>query len=88
MAWGGRSFNQAANFTASRNHGFSGDTLHVGGNVGSSLSAAHASQYNGSQHVGIRHSGDSAYSTGVTQAVRGYGPVPRRAGPLARRFGS
>lgn len=87
MTWGGRSGGIQANFTRSANHGFSGDTLHVGGNIGSSLSATHAAQYNSSHHVNAVRNGDG-FTMGVGPAVRAYGPVPRRAGPIARRFGS
>lgn len=87
MAWGGRSLQQVVNFTPTSNHGFSGDTFHVGSNTGSSLSAQHAAQYEGSHHINVRGSGDN-YVMGVGPAVRAFGPVSRRAGPIARRLGS
>lgn len=86
MLWGGRSFNQAVNFTPQRNQGFSGSTLHVGGNTGTSLSQSHAAQYGGAVHLSASRA-DSGYSMGPVQTVRGYGPTSRRGSPVARRLG-
>ena len=86
MLWGGRSFNQAVNFTPQRNQGFSGSTLHVGGNTGTSLSQSHAAQYGGAVHLSASRA-DIGYSMGPVQTVRGYGPTSRRGSPVARRLG-
>ncbi len=86
MLWGGRSFNQTVNFTPQRNQGFSGSTLHVGGNTGASLSQSHAAQYGGAAHLSASRA-DNQYTASPIQAVRGYGPSPRRGSAIGRRLG-